>query len=242
MIGGALALAWSAGALDEPLSSVGLNSETCIENAFGNKTCGDDAVRFCRKRYDRDLNGDVCDDVLTEAGIDPKKMLAERRRRARAAARRRLERNRTRVKIGEAGTDDGVSFTVTALDQRESIDGDYDNATPKAGNIFIVAKLSYTNDGTKPIDLLCSITAGTDGAVLVDGRDRQFSPDTDATSVAPANEEACGDDVQPGDTEDAELVFDVSDSTQPKGLVLWNPDKAGPEDGGTFLAIPTPSR
>jgi len=174
VIGGALALAWFSGALDEPLSSVGLNSETCIENAFGVKTCGEDAVRFCRKQYDRELNGDVCDDVLSEAGIDPKKMLAERRQRARAAARRKLERNRTRVKVGEAGTDDGVSFTVTAFEERESIEGAYDRATPKDGNIFIVAKFTYTNDGTKPIDLLCSMTAGTDGAVLFDSRDRQF--------------------------------------------------------------------
>lgn len=221
---------------------MGLNQETCIENVFGGKRCGDDAVRFCRKRYDRDLNGDVCDDVLTEAGIDPEKMLAERRKRARAAARRRVERNRTAVQLGERGTDDGVSFTVTALERRESIDGAYEHAAPKAGNIFIVAKLTYTNSGSKPIDLLCSMTAGSDGALLFDSRNRQFGTDGEATGVASANEEACGDNVQPGDTEDAELVFDVSSSIRPKGLVLWNPEKAGPEDGGTFLAIPTPSR
>lgn len=67
----ALVALYASGRLDEPLSSVGLNSRDCIENVFGNRTCGDAAVTFCRENYDPDLNANVCDDVLKDAGEDP---------------------------------------------------------------------------------------------------------------------------------------------------------------------------
>jgi hypothetical protein len=39
---------WAGGCLDRPLSEVGLNRNTCVENGFGTTFCGDDAEEYCR--------------------------------------------------------------------------------------------------------------------------------------------------------------------------------------------------
>lgn len=54
---------WFGGWLDEPLSNVGLNRNTCVENGYGTTFCGEDAKAYCR-----DLGPDVgdCPRVLKE--------------------------------------------------------------------------------------------------------------------------------------------------------------------------------
>jgi hypothetical protein len=44
---GLIVLWWSTGALDRPLSSIGLNKNPCIVSLFGGTLCGDDAERVC---------------------------------------------------------------------------------------------------------------------------------------------------------------------------------------------------
>jgi hypothetical protein len=58
---------WSTGALDRPLSEIGLNKNDCIQNAFGTKFCGDEATRYCENTRDlrelADQPRDVCDEI-----------------------------------------------------------------------------------------------------------------------------------------------------------------------------------
>jgi hypothetical protein len=44
-----LVIVWFTGSLDRPLSSVGLNKNPCVQNAFGATFCGDDAERLCEQ-------------------------------------------------------------------------------------------------------------------------------------------------------------------------------------------------
>src|SRR5690242_6231057 len=54
------------------------SNETCAKTLVGSQTiCGDDLVRFCRQRYDPDVNADTCDQVLKDAGIDPRSLVAQ---------------------------------------------------------------------------------------------------------------------------------------------------------------------
>jgi len=78
--------AYFAGALDEPLSAVGLNKTTCAKNVFGNRMCGDELVQFCQDNYGPG-NHDVCDAALDDAGIDPTRIAASQRSGQRAYAR-----------------------------------------------------------------------------------------------------------------------------------------------------------
>lgn len=43
-----VALAWSGGTFDEPLSHIGLNKNPCVKNAYGATFCGDDAKSYCQ--------------------------------------------------------------------------------------------------------------------------------------------------------------------------------------------------
>jgi hypothetical protein len=74
-----LAVAYFTGGLDEPLSSLGLNTQTCAENLFGNRMCGDELVAFCEDNYNPGANGDTCDTVLTDAGVDLDQIVADKR-------------------------------------------------------------------------------------------------------------------------------------------------------------------
>lgn len=66
-----VAVLWLNGAFDEMLANAGLNTQTCAQNLFGAKLCGDDLVAFCKSNYDPDINAATCDDVLRDEGIDP---------------------------------------------------------------------------------------------------------------------------------------------------------------------------
>jgi RNA polymerase subunit RPABC4/transcription elongation factor Spt4 len=58
---------WFSGALDKPLSSMGLNKEACVQNAFGATFCGEDAERVCRE-----FGGEGCRDagLSTEGSLE----------------------------------------------------------------------------------------------------------------------------------------------------------------------------
>lgn len=249
MLAAAITL-WARGAFDEPLSKVGLNAETCAENLFGNRLCGDELVAFCEERYDPDINEATCREVLADAGRDPELVASdnareqqdqiaetiadtERVERERLAEERRA--NRHDATIGAAAQDDGVSFTVDRPRTLTSIAAEYDTATPKPGRVFLTFDVRYTNRGSRPIELLCDVTAGRSGFTLIDSTGRQFQPNADAMLTAAANSEACGEAVQPGDSEDALIVFQVRPSLEPRDLLVWNPAKPGPDEGGSHL-------
>jgi len=223
--------------------------------------CGNELVRFCKKRYDPKLNGHVCEEVLRDEGIDPDRVAAdieaeerrreeeieqdleariaeqERREKERLEARRRA--NRTDVPAGRqnAGEDDGIRFSVVSLDEVRSVDGDYEQAEASAGSRFVLVQVDYVNESDAPIDVACSMTAGGSGVALYDDADRRYTVDDEATLVHPMNELTCGDEIQPGQSSRVALAFEIGDAASPARIELWNPEHPGPEDGGTHLAF-----
>ena len=78
-VAGALVLLlYTSGALDEPLSDVGLNTQDCAQTLFGQKRCGDELYEWCHEHYDERLNADACDGILRDRGDDPAVLEAAR--------------------------------------------------------------------------------------------------------------------------------------------------------------------
>jgi hypothetical protein len=252
--------AWATGALDKTLVDVGLNKETCSKNLFGNVMCGDELVEFCLDRYDPEINGDVCETVLRDAGEDPEAAArrvefdeAQRMReieedleadaqREEREEEERLEEQRAAARdeaaIGDATELGGLTLTVDQLGPAELVEGAYTDVTADRGRQLFVAQVTYRNAGSSPSGYLCSVTAGDQGFMLVDNQGREFTPDGEKTLEAAANEEACGGELQPGEGDDAWIVFEVPASVDPVELIAWNPDEPGPADGGAHVAIP----
>ena len=226
-------------------SGCGVGEGDCAETAFGREMCGDELVRFCEERYNPRLNSDTCDPVLREAGIDPEEVLAGQRqqeRDRRRAARERREQAeldaRQNIDLGVPTRDNGIVFTVDAVREGRTIDGAYDEVVEsRPGRKFVIAELTYKNAGREPVDLLCSASAGGDGFALIDRAGRTFSVADEAMFSAAENEEACGRETQPGETEDALVVFEVPAAVRPSELLVWNPAAKGPEDGGSHLSL-----
>jgi hypothetical protein len=225
--------------------------ETCAQPLVGKELCGADLARFCEERYDPAVNDDVCRQVLIDEGVDPARQarIVTRRENARVqqasdeAAQAEADRvararraNRHAISLETTSTDDGLRYTVHAPRRTDSIPSDYDAAYAKAGHTFIVFPVTVTNDGRKPTDVVCAAGAGGNGFLLIDDRVREFHVDSNATLTAPDNA-ACGDNLQPGDTQRAEIVFQVISSIRPAHLLVWNPDEPGPEEGGTHLDV-----
>ncbi len=246
---------WLTGALDRPLANIGLNNRTCIEPLLGDPLCGDDAVAFCRDRYNPDINADVCGDVLREAGVDVaavERRQAEQEREERAALEERLERDareqerqdredalakqeaaRNDGEVGQRTRVNDVAFTVNAFETAQSIPGSLGPIAARQGRKLVVARFTYENIGEEPLDLLC----GGRGFRLVDDKGRRFTVSDDNFEAA-ENEEACGGGIQPGETDDAAAVFEVQEAVAPVEVVLWNDQEGTPEDGVPHLAVP----
>ncbi len=92
---------YTTGRLDRPLSNVGLNLHACAENVFGSKLCGDQLVAYCKRQYNANSNGDVCDTALRDAGLDPAAI--ERKRTAQEADERRGSEYEDCLDEAEAG-------------------------------------------------------------------------------------------------------------------------------------------
>jgi hypothetical protein len=142
--------------------------------------------------------------------------------------------NPRQVQIGDTTDDQRLTFRVDGIHRTQQLRTSYSTIHPKPGRFFVRVDLTYRNDSQRPIDYLCEVTAGDQGAELQDREGRTFGPN-DATFDAPANDEGCGDEVQPGTTEDATIMFEVPNGTTPTGVRLWNPSVDA--DPGVFVSI-----
>jgi hypothetical protein len=244
-VAGIAAALWLSGSLDEPLSSVGLNKETCAENLFGNKMCGDELLSFCEGHYDKQVNGDVCETVLSDNGEDPRQVAADLKRQEQAdldsiddTTTAEPVPQDTEVSVGDSADDDGITFRVRAINTAPDGLPKVDGGTVRArrGEQLIVVTLSFENGTNKPIDLGCSIFAGSDGIRLLDTSDREFTPDDSGFEIA-GNEDACGDGIQPGLRGKALVPFRIPVDAELGGVRVWNPDADTPSDGGTSLVF-----
>jgi hypothetical protein len=239
---------WSTGALDAPLSSVGLNKEDCAANLFGVKKCGDELLAFCEASYDRELNADACDDILREAGTSGGAVLArqrverrERAKRAREAAQQRRQQQaaaaRISIRIGDTYRLGDVSYTVKRIATSTRAAGQYSPILPDTGRSFVIAEITYLNSGRRPLDILC---AAGDNFRLADSHDRVFSADGDAMFDAALNEEACSREVQPGDRDDAAIIFQVAKTVSPADLLIGQLNDPPPPGTEPYLAVAVP--
>ncbi len=241
---------YATGFLDKPLSSVGLNTEPCAERLIGGKLCGAELVAFCRESYDPEINEDTCGQVLRDEGVDTAALAREREEAEReeiARVEREFEEEEKRKaaeaekaarregKLERPSAIEGITFTVERIGPSASVEGSYSTLSPAKGKQFVVAPLEYKNTGDGPLDLLC----GGSGFRLIDDAGRKFRPDAEAMLEAAANSEACSGGVQPGDAEDAIVIFEVARTVRPVQLVLWNSEQGNPEDGVEHLVIPT---
>lgn len=114
---GALVVLWATGSLDEPLSGVGLNKETCAKNLFGNKMCGDELVAFCKSNYDKDVNADTCDDVLRDAGLDPAAIVsAQKQKDAAESAHEEQDFQNESARIDDSSAKSDARNIVSAVE------------------------------------------------------------------------------------------------------------------------------
>lgn len=225
------AVVWGTGVLDKQLVGAGLNYQTCAENFAGKTMCGDQLVAFCRDSYDPEVNGEVCEPVLSDAGVDPQQLLDDRAHALRHRRAVALRAARTDATIGQESSDDGIAFTVRAVTTADVLPGAYEVTTPKDGRRFVVVDLTYRNDTGAPVDILC----GGDGLALLDDAGRQFAADTDAMIGLSENQDVCGGASQPGGSTRATVVFEIPASVAPAQLLLWDSEKPGPAESGTFL-------
>jgi hypothetical protein len=230
----ALVIAWQAGTFDRPLSEVGLNAETCAQNLFGATVCGDELVVFCKRNYDPDINADVCDDILREEGVDPAAIARRQREVEALSATRAQNKQRTDVARGASGTLDGVEYTAGAVRTVKRVTGPAGAFKAKPGNVLIVTDIDYRNRGDKPVDVLCG--AGNQFR-LVDRRDKLYSADSEGMFSATANDEGCSRDVQPGQREDAQVIFQVPRGVVASELLIGEPADVPPPGDSPYLSV-----
>ncbi len=214
-------------------------TEECAVTLLGGEVCGDDLLAFCQKSYDPEINADVCDGVLSDAGTSGPEVLAGRRATSRERHRRAVALARTRVGIGQPRRLGDVVYTVRSARWVSQLQGSLDEVIlPQAGRRFFVARVSYKNVGRTPLDLLCG---GATNFRLLDSRSRVFSTDEEAMIEHELNDEACVRKAQPGDLDTAAVVFQVSDAVTPVDLLIGRRSGPPPPGAEPYLAIPVKS-
>lgn len=250
VIGVLLVLLYTIGALDEPLSSVGLNKGTCAENAFGNKMCGDELKEFCKESYNPELNADTCDEVLSAS---ERKDAAARAEKDDPLAEpeppptpkgQSCDEKGINAQEGNEGTciEEGKRITavnkdstlslkeldavLVGIEQTKTLGGESANGT------YALFTLKVTNKASEPKDLG---SLGEQPILSVNGK--TYTRDTEAEIGLDGPFGITESEVQPDETVTGQVVFDLpppasSQLETPKGagnLALFNFSDEDPE-------------
>lgn len=111
------------------------------------------------------------------------------------------EEEQSAVAIGEPATVADASWVVTSAEPRTRLNSQFLDS--KQGN-FIVVDFRFTNNGSE------SKTLHQNALKLVDGDGREFDPDTDTFGYIPNDRNIFLEQVNPGVTEDGEVIFSVA--------------------------------
>ena len=114
------------------------------------------------------------------------------------------------VAVGTAATDGDFAFTIESSDTDTIVDWEHPGEVDAQG-IFVIVKMRVENIGTS------AQTYPEDSQRLLDSQGRMFSPNQPATQHFNL---LGGNEINPGNTADAGLVFDVPTGTQPNQYVL----------------------
>lgn len=234
--------------LQPALSEVGLNTQPCAEGPFGQELCGSALAAFCAHNYVGAPQQQACIAALRDVGKDPEaiaRAVVKRdrpsmgpdvyaQREADDLARLRAA-NRIDAELGRYASDDTIALRLDDWRRASSVGSDLGRSRPSADSYYAVFDFRVRNESAYPVQAICLWVAGGAG-LLVDARSRQYSLDADATTNAPSNRRACGDDLQPGQTRKLTLVFELSADAVPREVLVWDPTGASYDDGGTHLA------
>ena len=105
------------------------------------------------------------------------------------------------VSIGEPATVGDASWVVTSAEPRTRLNSQF--LDPKQGN-FVVVDFRFTNNGSE------SKTLHQNALKLLDGDGREFDPDTDTFGYIPNERNIFLEQVNPGVTEEGEVIFSVA--------------------------------
>jgi flagellar motor protein MotB len=111
------------------------------------------------------------------------------------------EQSTSTVSIGEPATVADASWMVTSAEPRSRLNSQF--LEPKQGN-FVVVDFRFTNNGSE------SKTLHQNALKLLDRDGREFDPDTDTFGYIPNERNIFLEQVNPGVTEDGEVIFSVA--------------------------------
>jgi hypothetical protein len=110
----------------------------------------------------------------------------------------------TCAKIGETVKVGDASWVVTKADQTNQITDTYGGVLPTKQGNFVVVDFRYRNDGNE------SKTLHQQAMQLVDSSGRESDPDTDTFGYIPQDRNIFQEQVNPGVTENGQVIFSVA--------------------------------
>lgn len=111
------------------------------------------------------------------------------------------EQSASTVSIGQSVTVGDASWVVTSAEPRTRLTSQF--LPSKQGN-FVVVNFRFTNNGNE------SKTLHQNALKLLDRDEREFDPDTDTFGYIPNERNIFLEQVNPGVTEDGEVIFSVA--------------------------------
>jgi hypothetical protein len=174
--------------------------EPCATTLLGGQEiCGEELVAFCKANYAPDVNGEVCETVLADAGIDPKSLVPQPPKRTRFGAAAQIE-----------GAD-GELIEVTARRILNNIiGGEYEE--PEIGNRYVGVEVEIANRGDAAISDYPSAKLKLNNGRQVD------------TTIMLGGECASDDfssiDLAPGDSATGCLPFEIPEEADIDGFQM----------------------
>ncbi len=140
------------------------------------------------------------------------------------------------LSVGQEGRDGGQIYVLKEWREATSIPhrrgGEV--VAPEGGK-FIVATISFLNDGLESVDIYCSFDFGR---VLFDTRGRQFDDTQRAEIIAMydiAGNTGCNDMMQPGfGSEEETIAFMIPEDAVPDYIMFWDPNEQISERKDSF--------
>jgi len=137
--------------------------------------------------------------------------------------------DRTTRRVGQAATDNDLSFKVVEFDEAKALPASEEASEPpraSKGAKIVGARVEIKNNGSTKVDPYC----GGGGAVLLDEEGNNYEPISEVFGVK-GNDSVCGDGISPGFRDTLTLPFEIPSDVEIGGLVLWNPEVEEDSDG-----------
>ncbi|WP_166397246.1 DUF4352 domain-containing protein [Rubrobacter marinus] len=135
---------------------------------------------------------------------------------------------RQAVPVGENLTVADVAWQVTNARQANQLTSEFQE--PKQGN-FVVVDFAFTNNGSE------AVTLDSESLALIDGEDRTFETDNETFGYIDPAKDIFLDQVNPGVTQQGEVIFTVAPGASDFTLELGDTDMFSDENGYVDLGF-----